>query len=358
MARFHKLKISDVRKETADCVSVAFEVPSSLQNEYKFIQGQYLTLKLNIVSDKGSEEIRRSYSICSGVHDGELRIAIKRVKNGKGSNFINDTFQPGQEVEVMTPMGNFYSPLNRNHKKNYVLFAGGSGITPMNSIIRTVLHDEPYSTILLFYGNQNEEAIIFRSQLNDLRDKNPERLKIFYLLDNPKEQTEELFTGIMTEEKVNSLVSKFVDFKNDNEFFICGPTPMMNNVRKVLEESGIEKNKIHIEYFTSSESAEPAIVPLSEKIISQVTIFQYGRETSFKLASDGKNILDAAIEHGVDAPFACKGAVCATCRGKLIEGKVRMNKNFALTDAEIAEGYILTCQSHPITPVVKVDYDI
>lgn len=359
MAKFHKLKIADVRKETSDCVSVAFEVPPSLQNEYKFIQGQYLTLKLNIVGDNGVEEIRRSYSICSGVHDNELRVAVKRVKNGKGSNFINDTFQAGQEVEVMTPMGNFYSPINPNHKKNYVLFAGGSGITPMSSIIRTVLHDEPYSTILLFYGNLNEDATIFRSQLNALRDKNPEKLKIFYILDKPKQPTDELFTGILTEEKVKTLVNKFVDLRKDNEFFICGPSPMMDNVRKVLEEATVPKAKIHIEYFSYlPESEDTTMTSPSERIISQVTVVQYGIETSFQLASDGKTILDAAIEHGVDAPFACKGAVCATCRGKLIDGKVRMNKNFALTDSEIAEGYILTCQSHPITLVVKVDYDV
>ncbi|MBI3502684.1 MAG: 2Fe-2S iron-sulfur cluster binding domain-containing protein [Bacteroidetes bacterium] len=355
MAKFHKLKISDVRKETSDCVSVAFEIPASLKEEYKFIQGQYLTLKLFV----SGEEIRRSYSICSGVHEGELRVAIKRVKEGKGSNFINDNFNVRQEVEVMTPMGGFHSPMNPYHKKNYVLFAGGSGITPMCSIIKTVLHDEPNSTILLFYGNLNEDATIFRKQLNELKDKNSQRLKLFYILDKPQHPIDETFKGIMTGEKVQLLIVKFVDMSKDNEFFICGPTPMMDNVRKVLEDLAAEKNKIHIEYFTSSsEPVGATIAPLLEKIISQVTVSQYGVETSFKLSSDGKAILDAAIEHGVDAPFACKGAVCATCRAKLLEGKVHMNKNFALTDSEVKEGYILTCQSHPLTPVVKVDYDM
>ena len=355
MAKFHKLKIADVRNETSDCVSVSFAVPDELRSEYKFIQGQYLTLKLFV----NGEDIRRSYSICSGVHEGELRVAVKRVKEGKGSNFINDNFKLGQEIEVMTPMGGFHSPMNPYHKKNYVLFAGGSGITPMCSIIKTVLQEELNSSLLLFYGNLNEEATIFRKQLNELKEKNSQRLKIFYVLDKPQQKADELFTGIMTEEKIKMLVGKFVDLSKDNEFFICGPTPMMDNARKVLEGFGVEKNRIHIEYFTtSSEPVGATIAPPIEKIISQVTVSQYGIETSFELSSTGKPILDAAIEQGVDAPFACKGAVCATCRGKLLEGKVHMSKNFALTDAEVEEGYILTCQSHPITPVVKVDYDV
>jgi len=355
MAKFYKLKVADVRKETADCVSVAFEVPAELKSEYKFIQGQYLTLKLFVKGD----EVRRSYSVCSGVYENELRVAIKRVKDGKGSNFINDTFKMGQEVEVMTPLGGFHSPMNPQHKKNYILFAGGSGITPMSSIIKTVLKDEPNSTLQLFYGNLNEEATIFRNQLNELVEKNASRLKIYYILDKPQQPMDELFKGMMTPEKVKKLVNKYVDQNGDHEFFICGPALMMDNVRKMLEDLSVEKNRIHIEYFTtSSESVGGTTSPPIEKVISKVTIHQYGTETSFDLASDGKSILDSAIEHGVDAPFACKGAVCATCRGKLLEGKVHMNKNFALTDSEVAEGYILTCQSHPITPVVKVDYDV
>ena len=354
MAKFHKLKIADVRNETADCVSVSFDVPVTLKDEFKFIQGQYLTLKLTV---KG-EEVRRSYSVCSGVHDNELRVAVKRVKEGKGSNFIYDNFKPGQEVEVMTPMGGFHSPMNAGNKKNYVLFAGGSGITPMCSIIKTVLTDEPNSTLLLFYGNLNEEATIFRKQLNELAEKNASRLKIYYILDKPQQPTDDLFKGVMTAGKVKLLVQKFVDVKADNEFFICGPTPMMDNVRTVLESLKVDKPRIHIEYFTSApDPVGPTISP-SEKVKAHVTVLQYGIENSFDLSSDGKSILDAAIDAGVDAPFACKGAVCATCRGKVLEGKIHMNKNFALTEQEVAEGFILTCQSHPMTPVVRVDYDI
>lgn len=363
MAKFHKLKIADVRKETADCVSVAFDVPASLKEEYKFIHGQYLTLKLFV---KG-EELRRSYSICSGVNENELRVAIKKVKDGKASNFVYDNFKAGQEVEVMTPMGSFHSPMNPSHKKSYVLFVGGSGITPMFSIVKTVLQAEPNSSLILFYGNMNEESSIFKKQLDELAHNNSSRFKLHYVFENPVGHTEDIYKGMLTKEKVQGLLDKHLplikvpgDFSlsSDNEFFICGPKPMMDNVRETLEENQIDKLRIHIEYFTSSTIDKEEKKAVIEKIISKVTVIQYGMETTFDLASDKKAILDAAIEHGVDAPFACKGAVCATCRGKVIEGKVHMDKNFALTDAEVAEGFILTCQSHPITPVVKVDYDV
>lgn len=361
MAKFHKLKVADVRKETADCVSVAFEVPASLKEEYKFIQGQYLTLKLFVnpaSGGTGSEEIRRSYSVCSSPMESEMRVAIKRVKDGKGSNFINDTLKVGNEMEVMTPMGNFHSPMSASHKKNYVLFAGGSGITPMFSIIKTVLQSEPNSSLILFYGNLNEEATIFKKRLDELAQKNSSSFKLRYIFNKPSSPIEELYKGIISKEKAKTLFEKYVSLSADNEFFICGPKPMMDNVRETLEEKKIDRTRIHIEYFTSSVDAPDKIISPSEKITAHVTVSQYGIETTFQLSSDGKSILDSAIEHGVDAPFACKGAVCATCRAKLLEGKVHMNKNFALTDSEVAEGYILTCQSHPITSVVKVDYDV
>jgi ring-1,2-phenylacetyl-CoA epoxidase subunit PaaE len=354
MAKFNKLKVADIRKETADCVSVNFEVPSSLKEDYKFIQGQYLTLKLIV---KG-EEVRRSYSVCSGVFENELRVAVKKVKDGKGSNFIYDNFKAGQEVEVMTPMGGFHSPMDASHKKNYVLFAGGSGITPMLSIIKTVLHAEPNSTLILFYGNLNEESTIFKVQLDELAQKNLSQFKLYYVFDNPASPIDEFYKGIISKEKAKAIFEKHVSTSADNEFFICGPKPMMDNVREMLEGRKVERAKIHIEYFTSSIDAPEKPFSPTEKITAKVTVIQYGTETTFELVSTGKAILDAAIDAGVDAPFACKGAVCATCRGKVLEGKVHMNKNFALTDEEVAEGYILTCQSHPITPVVKVDYDV
>jgi ring-1,2-phenylacetyl-CoA epoxidase subunit PaaE len=357
MARFHKLKVTDVRKETADCVSLAFTVPAPLSNEFKYLQGQYLTFKLVV----NGEEIRRSYSLCScPVNETELRVAVKRVKDGRGSSFLNSNVKAGDELEVMTPMGNFHSPMNAAHKKNYVLFAGGSGITPMLSIIKTVLQAEPNSTLQLFYGNLNEQSTIFKDQLDQLASANPARLSVIYIFDKPSGTVPDLQKGMMTTDKVKALAGQHIDLKKDNEFFICGPGPMMDNAKNVLESLGVEKTRIHIEYFTASldASKKTEAIVSGDKVVSQVTIILDGQETVIELASSGKVILDAALDADLDVPFACKGAVCCTCRAKVLEGKVKMDQNFALTDSEVAEGFILTCQSHPLTPMVKVDYDV
>jgi ring-1,2-phenylacetyl-CoA epoxidase subunit PaaE len=357
MAKFYKLKVSDVVKETADSVSIAFQIPEELKEEYKYIHGQYVTLKMNF----NGEELRRSYSICSSpVLDKELRIAIKKVKGGRGSNWLNENAKPGVTIEVMTPMGNFYSVLNPTNKKKYVLFAGGSGVTPMLSILKTILHVEPQSSIVMFYGNQDEPSIIFKKQLDQLMEKNPERLNIYHILDNPGTAgTDELFKGIMNPEKIKLLITHFADLTKTDEYFICGPGGMMESVRKTLEDLKVDKNKIHIEYFTATLDEAKTAKPGSAgpKITSDVTVIMDGEETSMQLDSDDKAILDAALEAGVDVPFACKGAVCCTCRAKLMEGKVHMDNNFALSEQEVKEGYILTCQSHPLTPKVVVSYD-
>jgi ring-1,2-phenylacetyl-CoA epoxidase subunit PaaE len=360
MAKFHKLKVADVTRETADCVSIAFEVPEALKSEYKYIQGQYLTIKINV----NGEEIRRSYSLCSSpVLDKELRVAIKRVKDGRGSNFLNESVKPGDELEVMTPMGNFYSELDPSNKRTYVLFAGGSGITPMLSIIKTTLHTEAGSKLILFYGNRDTDSIIFNKQLDELQTKYSDRLKIYHILEKPASPgADELFKGLLTPEKTKALVEKFVAAGADNEFFICGPSAMMDCVKQALHHLNISDKKVHIEYFTASLEAVKTATKVEDinhpMIESQVTVILDGEETTFTLKPDGPAILDAALDADLDVPFACKGAVCCTCRAKLLEGKVHMDMNYALSDSEVAAGYILTCQSHPLTPVVKVDYDV
>jgi len=356
MAKFHPLKVSNVRRETHDAVSVAFEVPDTLWPEYKYKQGQYLTLKLKV----NGEEIRRSYSICtSPFSEKELRIAIKEVKDGKGSTLINRHLRSGDTVEVMTPMGNFHSPLSGSAQKNYVLVAGGSGITPMMSILKSVLYVEKQSSITLIYANRDEDNAIFKNEIEKIAAGHKDKFNIVFVYDRPKQEMADLYKGLMTPEKVKALVEKHVPLKSTNEFFICGPGPMMENVKNVLESLKVEKEKIHIEYFTSVletlAKAEQTIV--GEDILSKVTVLQYGVETTFDLKSSGATILDAATDAGVDAPFSCKGAVCCTCRAKVLEGKVKMDANFALTDAEVAQGFILTCQSHPLTEKVVVDYD-
>lgn len=358
MAKFHSLLVSDIRKETDDCVSVAFAIPPGLKDDFKFIQGQYITLRLTL----DGEELRRAYSICSSpLRDNEFRIASKKVANGKVSGFLFDKLKAGDALDVMTPMGNFYAPLNPAANKIYLMFAGGSGITPIFSIIKTVLHAEPGSKVILFYGNRDESSIIFRQSLVDLEKKSAGRLKIFHILEKPASDHDEIFTGLLTEEKTDLLLKKFSDIKYAHEFFICGPLPMMNNVKTVLEKAGVAGELIHIEYFTTvlediarAEKIEQHILP---SINSQVTVILDDTETKFILNSKSKTILDTCIDQGLDVPFACKGAVCCTCKAKLLEGKVDMTMNYALTASEVESGYILTCQSHPLTEKVVLSYD-
>jgi ring-1,2-phenylacetyl-CoA epoxidase subunit PaaE len=356
MARFHTLKIKDIRRETSDAVSIAFDIPLAIQHEYQFKQGQYITIKLIV----NGEEIRRSYSICTSPYsEKELRVAVKEVKDGRASTLMNRSWKVGDTVEVMTPMGNFYSVLSGNNKKQYVLFAGGSGITPMMSILKSVLYIEKQSTITLIYANRDEDSVIFNSELEKLVADHSERLMLVNVYDNPKTQVSDLQKGLLSVERVKAILENYGGV-NANEYFICGPGPMMENIKQGLDSLKIANEKIHIEYFSAVVDAvnkaagnEPTGAPVN----SEVTVIQYGIETQLKLNTSGLTILDAAIDAGVDAPFSCKGAVCCTCRAKVIEGKVKMDANFALTDAEVEEGFVLTCQAHPLTEKVVIDFD-
>lgn len=356
MAKFNSLKIKDIHRETADSVSVAFEVPENLKNDYTFIQGQYITLKRLF----NGEDVRRSYSICSSpVTENELRVAVKEVPGGKFSTWLNRDAKVGDVLEVMTPMGNFYSEMNPTNNKHYVLFAGGSGITPMYSILKTVLAAEPKSSVTLFYANRNEDSIIFKNGIKEIAEKNSNRFNVYHILDTAPAGYPDLYKGILSKEKVKALIENHVGLNLNNEFFICGPTPMMDNVRETLEALNIDKKKIHIEYFTAQET-KPAEKSFAKGgvVESNVTIIMDGVETTINLASNGKTILDAAMDAGLDAPFACKGAVCCTCKAKVLSGNVSMDMNYALTDDEVAEGFILTCQAHPQSADVTVDYDV
>ena len=356
MARFHSLKVKDIRRETADAVSIAFDIPLAIQHEYQFKQGQYITVKLQV----NGEELRRSYSICTSPYsEKELRVAVKEVKDGRASTLMNRNWKVGDVVEVMTPMGNFSSILSGNNKKNYVLFAGGSGITPMMSILKSVLYIEKQSTITLVYANRDEASVIFNADIQKIVSENADRLKVLNVYDAPTTEVSDLQKGLLTVERVKAIIENYGGV-NADEYFICGPGPMMENIKQALESLKIAKEKIHIEYFNAVVEAvnkaagnEATGAPVN----SEVTVIQYGIETQMKLNTTGLTILDAAIDAGVDAPFSCKGAVCCTCRAKVIEGKVKMDNNFALTDAEVEEGFILTCQAHPLTEKVIIDFD-
>ena len=355
MAKFNSLFVKDITQETSDCISISFEIPKNLQDDYKYIHGQYLTIKHNI---KG-EEIRRSYSFCSSPSaDKEIRIAIKKVVGGKMSTFLNNELKTGDSLEVMTPMGNFYTELKNENTKQYILFAGGSGITPIFSILKSVLNEEPNSKICLFYGNKNKESIIFNSQLKELELE--QNVNVVNILE--EDGTDQLSSGLITKEKVLQLLNKYTDKKTTNEYFICGPQLMMEKVKDALNSLQIDPMKIHIEYFTTvlkdiKQAEEASQKNETENIESNVTIIIDGEETSFNLSTDGDSILDAAIDNDADVPYACKGAVCCTCKAKIIKGKVEMDENYALTDDEVEEGYVLTCQAHPLTNKVVLDYD-
>ncbi len=357
MARFHTLKVKDIRRETVDAVSIAFDIPLAIQHEYQYKQGQYITVKLSV----NGEELRRSYSICTSPYsEKELRVAVKEVKDGRASTLMNRTWKVGDTVEVMTPMGNFSSILSGNNKKQYVLFAGGSGITPMMSILKSVLYIEKQSTVTLVYANRDEDSVIFKADIEKIVSENADRLKIVNVYDNPKTEVSDLQKGLLTPERVKAIVENYGGV-NADEYFICGPGPMMENIKQALEGLKIEKEIIHIEYFSAVADAvakaENTGAIVGGDVNSEVTVIQYGIETTMKLHTGGLTILDAAIEAGVDAPFSCKGAVCCTCRAKVIEGKAKMDANFALTDAEVEDGFILTCQAHPLTEKVVIDFD-
>ncbi|MDX1941574.1 MAG: 1,2-phenylacetyl-CoA epoxidase subunit PaaE [Saprospiraceae bacterium] len=353
--KFHTLQVSDIRQETSDCVSIALEVPETLKNDYAYIPGQYLTLKTFLQG----EEVRRSYSICASPVDGELRVAVKLVPGGLFSTFANTTLKVGDTLGVMTPMGNFHSDIHPTQAKYYVAFAAGSGITPIMSILKTVLCQEPQSHFTLFYGNRATDSIIFREAIEALKNIYLGRLSVHHVL-SQEFNTSDLFTGRISKEKCQTFFEKIVDVEEVDEFFICGPQEMNEDIRDLLLERGMERKKIHVELFTTGiakKQTQKAIITDKPGFEAQVQITLDGNTFEFPLRTTGDSILDAALKAGADLPFACKGGVCCTCRAKLTAGEVEMDVNYALEPEELEAGYILTCQSHPTTARVVVDFD-
>jgi ring-1,2-phenylacetyl-CoA epoxidase subunit PaaE len=329
MSKFHTLKVVDIVRETADAVSVALQVPDELKEDYKYKQGQYLTFKLPV----NGEELRRSYSICSSPVEGsELRVAIKKVKDGRMSSFMNDKVKVGDMMEVMVPMGNFYTEMNASNKKNYVLFAGGSGITPMLSILKTVLKSEPSSCITLFYGNNDEASVIFKKQIDALADQNSSRLKVYHVLNSASLFYPRLLKGLMTKDKCVDLIKAHTEKSADNEYFVCGPGPMMANVKDALVSLKINEEKIHIEYFTSAadlQEIKAAVAAAPEPSVHGVkATITLEKQTKEVILKDKETILEAAMRIGMDPPFACQGGSCCTCRALLEQGEVKMDCQF------------------------------
>ena len=355
---FHKLAIKEVNKETSDCVSVLFDVPENLKKEFRFKQGQSLTVRTTI----NGEEVRRTYSICSTPVENKWRVAIKKVDGGLFSSFANDQLKKGDVLEVMPPVGKFYVELNPANKKNYLAIAAGSGITPILSIIKTTLHTEPKSNFTLVYGNRSRSSIIFFEELEGLKNKYLQRFNFINILSRERTDASINF-GRIDKEKLNDL-SKLVDYSLIDETFICGPEEMIFTTKEFLEAKGIDKKKIHFELFTSPGQKQQVPgtrhTPTDDKgPKSKITIKLDGRSFDFDLSlTSDTTILDAALKQGADLPYACKGGMCCTCKAKLLEGEVAMDVHWGLEEEEVEQGYILTCQSHPKTEKVVVDFDV
>jgi len=356
--RFHSLYIKEIRKETPDCVSVVFDVPENLKEEFSYKQGQSLTMRAII----NGEEVRRTYSICSSPLEMEWRVAIKKAEGGLFSTFANEKLKKGDSLDVMPPVGKFYTELNPANHKNYLAITAGSGITPILSLIKTTLAVEINSTFTLVYGNRNRSSIIFFEELEGLKNRYMGRFNLIYVLS--RERTEiNLNSGRINSDKLVEL-QKLIDYATTDEFFLCGPEEMIFTTKNFLEATGVDKKKIHFELFTTSgDKKTPKIKSQISKTengpSSKITIKLDGRTFDFDIPMNSEEvILDAALKQGADLPYACKGGMCCTCKAKLLEGEVEMDVHWGLEDDEVEKGFILTCQSHPKTERVVVDFDV
>jgi ring-1,2-phenylacetyl-CoA epoxidase subunit PaaE len=354
---FHRLTVKEVKKETPDCVSVLFDIPAELKNNFQFSQGQSLTMRATI----NGEEVRRTYSICSSPLDNQLKVAIKKVEGGLFSGFANQHLQKGDILDVMQPVGKFYTPLDPAQSKQYMAIAAGSGITPVLSLIKTTLATEPGSSFTLVYGNKTRGSIIFFEELEALKNKYMNRFTLIHILSREKTDTAVNF-GRITSEKLAEL-NKQVNYTLTDEFFICGPEEMIFGVKDFLEHKGIDKKKIHFELFSSPGQTKKGITVNKQTASagpnSRISIRLDGRSVDFDLPlNSDTTILDAALKQGADLPYACKGGMCCTCKAKLLEGEVMMDVHWGLEEEEIEQGFILTCQAHPKTEKVVVDFDV
>lgn len=346
MSTFYKLSIKEIKRETPSAISVTFNIPLEFQDFYKFTAGQYVTLKLTL----DGEEIRRAYSICSSPNSGELRISIKAVKNGFFSKFANEKLAVGNVIEVGVPEGKFTFEPNVDRQKNYAGFAAGSGITPIMSILKSVLESEPKSTFVLTYGNKSPEETIFHDELHDLQQKYVGRLFVHYAFSQSGKG--DLF-GRIDKSAVNFVLHTKHNEKTFEKFYLCGPEEMINIVSSTLKEQNIKEGDIKFELFSTSTENDKEI---SAQGHTKITILLDDEETSFEM-SQKQTLLEAALKQSLDAPYSCQGGICSSCIARVTEGKAEMKKNQILTDDEIEEGLVLTCQAHPITPNIKVDYD-
>jgi len=357
MSTFHPLTVAKVKHETRDAIAVTFDVPPQLKETFQYRQGQHLTLRATI----GGQEVRRSYSICAAVQDAQLRVAIKRVAGGLFSTWANEALKPGVTLDVMPPEGRFNLPLDPESRRHYLAFAAGSGITPILSIVKTTLLAEPHSRFTILYGNRASSSVIFRDELAELKDIYMERLNLVYVMSR-EQQDIELFNGRITEAKCRQLFKHWLRVEDVDYAFICGPEDMMHGVSNALQEAGMPKERIRIELFAAAASyavREPrAHYGADASHLTEVTVIMDGNHASFTMDKDKESLLDAGLRAGIDMRYSCKGGVCSTCRCKVVEGTVDMDVNYALEDYEVARGFVLSCQSFPVTDKIVVDFDV
>lgn len=353
---FHALRVKSITPDTDEAVIVSFEVPAALQHDFQFTQGQHLTLRTQL---NGKEE-RRSYSICSGVDDGELRIGVRHVSGGVMSSWLNQSLKSDDTIDVLPPEGRFFVPIDATQARNFLGIAGGSGITPILAIMKTVLAREPLSRFTLIYGNRRQASTMFKEELEDLKNRYLTRLTLHTVF-SQEHMDSPLYSGRLTQAKLGEFLNVLIQPQQLDHVFVCGPHGFNDEADAALLAAGVPAEHIHIERFgvpvnASGEKAKPT-VQAGDAPQAMIQIIRDGLSREIEFRTEHGNVLDAAAAAGLEVPYSCKSGVCCTCRAKLIEGKVRMDRNFALEPHEVAAGFVLTCQAHPLTERVVISFD-
>ena len=355
---FHPLRVRSIQPDTAESVIVSFDVPSDLREVFGFTQGQYLTLRTDI----DGQDLRRSYSICAGVDDDELRVGVRKVSGGVFSNWIHTRLKVGDTLQVMAPQGRFFVPLQPAAHRHYLGIAGGSGITPILSIMKTVLGREPHSRFTLIYGNRTLQSTMFKEEIEDLKNRYLTRLVLHHVFS--AEQTDApLNMGFVNREKLAEFLKALIPAQRIDEAFICGPFQMNDEAEAALIAGGVPAERIHVERFGIALPAGGQVGAVVHECLpgdaqhARIAIVRDGLRREFAFSKDQPSILDAASAAGLEVPFSCTSGVCGTCRAKCVEGEVRMKRNFALDKAEVAAGFVLTCQCRPLTQSVVLSFD-
>ncbi|GBD42793.1 1,2-phenylacetyl-CoA epoxidase, subunit E [bacterium HR40] len=358
MARFHPLPVVEIRRETAECVSIALAVPEELKPAFRFRPGQHLVVRAVV----DGAEVRRTYSLCSTPREDTLRIAVKRQPHGRFSGFANARLAVGDRLEAMPPTGRFAHTPDPGARRHYVAFAAGSGITPIFGILKAILEEEPHSRFTLFYGNRNTSSIIFREGLADLKDLYMERLALHHVLSAEVSEALELFSGRIDAEKVRAWAGRLFQVSEVDRWFVCGPAPMIQTVSDALLALGVPAERILFEYFTAEGNRPRPVLETAPRIETsgdraRITVILDGERHEFDMPFRAETVLEAARRFGLELPFSCRAGVCATCRARLVAGKVELLTNYALDERDLAAGDVLTCQARPLTAEVTLDFD-